>query len=76
MNPSLLLLITQILALATQAASSIPQIEKAFTSPTATTTAEQQAQIKAQLQDAQTNLQQVVQHAQAALGTPISTPAA
>lgn len=86
MDPATILLITQLLSLATQAAASIPAIKQAFTGPTAGTTAEEQAQAAANLKDAQANLALVVQHAQAAMtpllpvaatpATPAAAPAA
>ena len=76
MDPATLLLITQILALATQAAAQIPAIKSAFAANSGTTASEQQAQAQAQLAQAHTNLQTVIQHAQAALNGTTSTSAA
>jgi hypothetical protein len=75
MDPATLLLITQILGLAAQAAASIPAIKQAFTGPTVGTSTEEQAQATANLGDAQANLALVVKHAQAALN-PTATPVA
>lgn len=74
MNPADVLLITQILGLAAQAATMIPQIRQAWTSPSAATTAEQQANTQAQLEQAHTNLQSVIDTAKKALAMPIATP--
>ncbi len=74
MDPATLLLITQILSLAAQAAASIPAIKNAFTQQSANTTAELQAQTAANLQQAEANLQLVVQHAQAAFTAASTTP--
>ena len=63
----IILLISNILSLSTQAASAISAIEQSLQSPSATTTAEQQAQIKADIQAAQVNFAAIIQHSQAAL---------
>ncbi len=77
MDPSAtVLLITQILALAAQSAAAIPAIRNAFAQQSASTTAELQAQVAANLQQAEANLQLVVQHAQAAFTAASATPPA
>lgn len=76
MTPAEILLVTQILSLAAQAAAAIPSIRAAWTQPSASTTAEQQQQITSDLNGAMTNLQQVVDHAKAAFSLTPATPAA
>lgn len=76
MTPAEILLVTQILSLAAQAAAAIPSIRAAWTQQSAATTAEQQAQITANLNGAMSNLQQVVDHAKSAFALPPASPAA
>lgn len=76
MDPATLLFVTQILALAAQAAAAIPAIRNAWTQQNASSTAQQQAEITASLNQAQANLQLVVQHAQTALNGLPGAPGA